>query len=325
MHWCTPCPNAACLGPLRAMSSRSGSLNAASSRFADPLHLSALHGAVHDVVGERLDGRLQLHLFRSGERSSRNLAKPCVLGRVDEQDAVVVRRGREHARGGVSPARVVGESLVIPRDREHVVVSADVPAAQDDASVPRAVLAKPRIHGVGVLDGTLAQRVVARAVAHTRRSIRCAVVRVLAGEAVRQFVGMSLAGKVGARVEQPLHGGRGLHRRFVGGEPGRVSEPCPCAGDVEDVLDAEGEARERPIVSTLQRRHVVVAAEGSHRVLERQNRHCHPGRRSRAGSRLNVGRPFLSPIRGCDSSATALCRSLLSITTRSADLPTSMP
>ena len=37
MHWCTPCPNAACLGPLRAMSSRSGSLNAASSRFADPV------------------------------------------------------------------------------------------------------------------------------------------------------------------------------------------------------------------------------------------------------------------------------------------------
>ena len=37
MHWCIPCPSAACLGPLRAMSSRAASLNAASSRFADPV------------------------------------------------------------------------------------------------------------------------------------------------------------------------------------------------------------------------------------------------------------------------------------------------
>ena len=90
-------------------------------------------------------------------------------------DGVQARSGRhgndlmstEHARDGVAPARVVGESLVIPRDREHVVVSAQDPAAEDDASVHRAVLAKPRVHGVGVLDGALAQRVVARAVAHT--------------------------------------------------------------------------------------------------------------------------------------------------------------
>ena len=55
--------------------------------LADPLHLSALDGALHDVVGERLDGRLQHHQPRSGERSCRDLSKSRVLGRVDEQDA----------------------------------------------------------------------------------------------------------------------------------------------------------------------------------------------------------------------------------------------
>ena len=105
----------------------------------------------------------------------------------------------------------------------------------------------------------------------------------------------------------------------------RVYEPGPGAGDVEHVLGAECQARERAGLRTLQR-HVVVAAEGSDRVVERQVRHrqC-PGHRSSAGSRRNVTCPRLMPIRGGDSSATAPCRSVLSITTRSADLPTSMP
>ena len=148
---------------------------------------------------------------------------------------------------------------------------------------------------------------------------------VLSGEAVRQLVGVGLAGEIGAGIEQPLHRDRGLDRRLVGGEPGRVSESGPGAGDVEDVLGSEGEPRERTVARTLQR-HVVVAAERPDRILERQSRHrqC-PGHRSRAGSRLNVTWPLLMPIRGCDSSATAPCRSVLSITTMSADLPTSMP
>ena len=135
--------------------------------LADPLHLSPRDGMLDDVVGERLDGRLQRHQPRSGKRARRDLAQSRVLGRVDEQDAVVVRRGWEHARGCVSPARVVGESLVVPRDREHVGVPAQDPAAQDHASVDGAVLAKPDVHGIGVLNGALAQRVVARAVAGT--------------------------------------------------------------------------------------------------------------------------------------------------------------
>ena len=58
---------------------------------------------------------------------------------------------------------------MIPRDGELVVVPAQDSAAQNDASVHRAVLAQPRIQGVGVLDGALAQLVVARA---RRRSPR---------------------------------------------------------------------------------------------------------------------------------------------------------
>ena len=56
---------------------------------------------------------------------------------------------------------------MIPRNREHVIVPAQDPAAEDDASVDGAVPAQPRVHGGGVLDGALAQRVAGRAVAGT--------------------------------------------------------------------------------------------------------------------------------------------------------------
>ena len=62
---------------------------------------------------------------------------------------------------------------MVPRNREHVVVPAQNPAPQDDASVDGAVPAQPCVHGVGVLDGALAQRVVARAMAGMLRDTRC--------------------------------------------------------------------------------------------------------------------------------------------------------
>ena len=46
------------------------------------------------------------------------------------------------------------------------------PAPQDDASVDGAVLAMPGVHGIGVLNGALAERVVARAVAGTLGDVR---------------------------------------------------------------------------------------------------------------------------------------------------------
>ena len=48
---------------------------------------------------------------------------------------------------------------------ESVGAPTQNPASQDGASVPRAVAGQPRVYGVGVLDGVLAERVVARAVA----------------------------------------------------------------------------------------------------------------------------------------------------------------
>ena len=60
MHWCTRCPNAAYLGPLRAMSSRSGSPNAVSSRFyefGDHPSVAEHHDAgVRATDGRSLDG-----------------------------------------------------------------------------------------------------------------------------------------------------------------------------------------------------------------------------------------------------------------------------
>ena len=55
--------------------------------------------------------------------------------------------------------------MVVSRDAEHVVVPADHPAPQDGASVHRTAASQPRVRGIRVLDGALAQRVVARAVA----------------------------------------------------------------------------------------------------------------------------------------------------------------
>ena len=62
MHWCTPCPNAACLGPLRAMSSRSGSLNAASSRFAAAKQRGAYRGRPSRIDMEAIKHRLAMGL-----------------------------------------------------------------------------------------------------------------------------------------------------------------------------------------------------------------------------------------------------------------------
>ena len=75
---------------------------------------------------------------------------------------------------------------------------------------------------------------------------RRAVVRVLARQAPRHFLGVGLADEVRAGVEQQLHRGRRARRRPVRAQPVGTAEAGPLAGDVVDVLHGEGEARERP-------------------------------------------------------------------------------
>ena len=134
--------------------------------LADPLHVPARCRPLDDVVRQRLDRGGESRQFRFRECPCRHLAKPRVLGRVDEQNAVLVGvPRREHACRRVAPARVVGEPVVVSRDAEHVVVPADHPAPQDGASVHRTAASQPRVRGIRVLDCALAQRVVARAVA----------------------------------------------------------------------------------------------------------------------------------------------------------------
>ena len=89
----------------------------------------------------------------------------------------------------------------------------------------------------------------------------------------------------------------------MGGEPLGTAESGPVTGNVEDILDREGQALERPMFRALQG-DVVVAAEGPDRILDEQlvrgparrlvgARHC--GRSSSAGSRLKVMCPPLKP------------------------------
>ena len=76
---------------------------------------------------------------------------------------------------------------------------------------------------------------------------RRAVVHVLAGQAVAELVAVRAPDHVGPGGQQALHRLRRARRRRVGGEPVRVAEAGAVALDVEQVLDREGEARERPL------------------------------------------------------------------------------
>ena len=69
--------------------------------------------------------------------------------------------------------------------------------------------------------------------------------RVFAIEAVGQLVGMGLADHVRTGVEQTLHRRRGGARHAVRRQPVGAAEAGLVAGDIVNVLGAEGESRER--------------------------------------------------------------------------------
>ena len=90
---------------------------------------------------------------------------------------------------------------------------------------------------------------------------------VLPGEAVGELVGQRLAHHPRAGVEQALDRRRGNRGRFVGVEPFRAAEPGRVTRDVEDVLDGEGAAFERPLAAAGQHG-TAVGAERSERILD---------------------------------------------------------
>jgi len=70
--------------------------------------------------------------------------------------------------------------------------------------------------------------------------------RVFAVQAVGQFIGLGFSEHVGTDSEQRHHNGRGACRRRMGGQPVGAAESGFMSGDVVDVLDAKGQAGERP-------------------------------------------------------------------------------
>ncbi len=94
---------------------------------------------------------------------------------------------------------------------------------------------------------------------------RRAVMRVLAGERIAELVANGASDEVGAGVEQSRRRGRGLARRLVRSEPGRMAEAGAAAGDIEHVLGREAQPVERALRGTPPR-DVVVRAEGTERI-----------------------------------------------------------
>ena len=100
-------------------------------------------------VCDGLAESLKPHL---GEGLGGHFAQVHMLGRVYEQDAVVIWNCRQHARRRTAPTRIVGEALVVLRGREHVLVPREHPASEDRASVHGASAAEPCIGLIRVLD-----------------------------------------------------------------------------------------------------------------------------------------------------------------------------
>ena len=110
---------------------------------------------------------------------------------------------------------------------------------------------------------------------------------VLAVKAVGQFVRMGLPDHARAGGEQTLNGGSGACRRRVGGEPDRIAVPGAVAGDVENILDGEGQSAQRTVGCPIQF-DMGMAAE---RVVGIVRDHC--GRCRITGARDTVLRPRL--------------------------------
>ena len=120
--------------------------------LGDPVDRPASCRALDEFGRDLRDGRIERLDLRLGESLGGHLAKAHMLGRIYEQDAVVIGGWRQHARRRTAPPRIVGEALVVLRGREHVLVPCEHPASEDRASVHGALSAEPCIGLVRVLD-----------------------------------------------------------------------------------------------------------------------------------------------------------------------------
>ena len=110
---------------------------------------------------------------------------------------------------------------------------------------------------------------------------------VLAVETVGQFVGVGLADHPSAGREHALDRGRGAHCRRMRLKPNRIAVAGAMAGDIEHVLDREGQAAQRAIRRSVHF-DMVIAAEGVVRIVRNYCSRCRM-----AGWRETVLRPRL--------------------------------
>ena len=223
----------------------------------------------------------------------------CILG---DQQALWREAGTARQQDIADPAhrlRVAGE----PSDRIEACGEIDDAVGRNEA-----------VRGADAVDAAIASRQADRAAAigaerevdeaacdGDRRSARGAagnpprrirvrrraVMHVLAVEAIGHLVGVGLADHAGAGGEQALdRRGRSRGRR-MGLEPDRVAVAGAMAGDVEHVLDGEGQAAQRTVRRAAQF-DMGVAAEG---IVGIAQHHC--GRCRVAGCRDTVLRPRL--------------------------------
>ena len=117
--------------------------------------------------------------------------------------------------------------------------------------------------------------------------------RVFTLQAVSELVGLGLAERIRAGVQKPLHDGCGARCGLMRAQPVGTAESglVPC--DVVDILDAEGEACERPAPRAAHRG-MRVAAEGVERIAFEYVRHqALRARRARSFSWIPPKLPLL--------------------------------
>lgn len=192
-----------------------------------------LHGGVREA--ERVGG----HEQRVGQTvrhdlAEQDLADPREGRRVPGEPAAGVRTRRLDADPGKVDAAVRRPDAVEPAEaRRHAHGAAGIGAQGEVAGA--------RSHRGGRAAGRAAGHPVRR-----RRIERRAVVGVLAEDSQRDLVGHRLADGRGARIEQRLHHAGMAGRRRVDPRPVRVAARRGAVRDVDQILDGEGEAGERP-------------------------------------------------------------------------------